>query len=233
MPFGLTMTDTIKNEQTGLTALRNFLTEQEIAVNGRLPAERELCNKLGLSRGNLRKALAVLEAEGLLWRHVGRGTYIGARPVLNLSDVEFLSSQTSPTAVMEARMAVEPQIARMASMHGTEANFSEMRRCNRRCKAARGWRVYEAWDNNFHQVIATATHNKLLISLFDTMNAVRRAVVWGQLRQTKFPPKSHESFHEHDAIYEAIVSRNADQAAECMRAHLKTVHDRILSSMDL
>jgi len=233
MLFGLTMTDTIKNEQTGLTALRNFFTEQEIAVNGRLPAERDLCNKLSLSRGNLRKALAVLEAEGQIWRHVGRGTYIGPRPVLNLSDVEFLSSQTSPTAVMEARMAVEPHIARMASMHGTEANFAEMRRCNRRCKAARGWRVYEAWDNNFHQVIASATHNKLLISLFDTMNAVRRAVVWGQLRQTKFPPKTHESFREHDAIYEAIVSRNPDQAAEFMRAHLKTVHDRILSSMDL
>ena len=233
MPFGLTMTDTIINEQTGLTALRNFLTEQEISSNGRLPAERDLCNKLGLSRGNLRKALAVLEAEGQIWRHVGRGTYIGPRPVLNLSDVEFLSSQTSPTAVIEARMAVEPQITRMASMHGTEANFAEMRRCNRQCKAARGWRVYEAWDNNFHQVIASATHNKLLISLFDTMNAVRRAVVWGQLRLTKFPPKSHESFHEHDAIYDAIVSRNPDQAAECMRTHLKTVHDRILSSMDL
>lgn len=227
------MTDIMINEQSGLTALRNFLTEQEIALNGRLPAERELCQKLGLSRGNLRKALTVLEAEGQIWRHVGRGTFVGPRPVLNLSDVEFLSSQTSPTAVMEARMAVEPQIARMASMHGTEANFAEMRRCSRRCKAARGWRVYEAWDNNFHQVIASATHNKLLMSLFDTMNAVRRSVVWGQLRSTKFPPRNHASFQEHDAIYEAIVTRNPDQAAECMRIHLKTVHNRILTSMVL
>lgn len=227
------MTDTPNNELAGLAALRNFLTEHELALNERLPAERDLCHKLGLSRGILRKGLAVLEAEGQIWRHVGRGTYVGPRPVLNLSDVEFLSSQTSPTAVMEARMAIEPQIARMASMHGTEANFAEMRRCNRRCKAARGWRVYEAWDNNFHQVIATATHNKLLISLFDTLNAVRRSVVWGQLRSTKFPPVNHESFHEHDAIYEAIASRNPDLAAECMRLHLKTVHDRILASMEL
>lgn len=227
------MTANAISEEAGLTALRNFLMEQAITLNSRLPAERELCAKLGLSRGILRKGLAVLEAEGQIWRHVGRGTYVGPKPVLNLSDIEFLSSQTSPTAVMEARMALEPQLARMASMHGTEANFAEMHRCIRRCKAARGWRIYEAWDNNFHQTIASATHNKLLMSLFDTMNAVRRSVVWTQLRQTKFPPANHASFQEHDAIYAAIVGRNPDQAAECMRNHLKTVNDRILSSMDL
>lgn len=226
------MAVTDMNEHTALAALRLFLAEEGPALNERLPAERDLCCALGLSRSRLRKGLAVLEAEGQIWRHVGRGTFVGPRPIPNLGDVELLTSMTSPTAVMEARMSVEPQLARLASLHGTEADFAEMRQCNRRCRAAKGWRFYEAWDNNFHQAVAAATQNKLLISLFDTLNAVRRTVVWGQLRTTEVPPSDHDSFEEHDAIHAAIASRDPDLAAEHMRAHLKSVRDRILSTAD-
>lgn len=226
------MTLNIEDDRSALSALRSFLSEEELTLNGRLPAERDLCRKLGVSRSDLRKGLAVLEAEGQIWRHVGRGTFVGPRPIPNLSDVELLTSLTSPTAVMEARIAIEPQLARLASLHGTEADFVEMRQCNRRCRAAKGWRSYEAWDNNFHQAIATATQNKLMMSLFDTLNAVRRSVVWGQLRLTEIPPPDHKSFDEHDAIHQAIAGRDPDLAAECMRTHLKTVRDRVMSSLD-
>jgi DNA-binding FadR family transcriptional regulator len=220
-------------DQDALDSLRQFLNDQKLELNGQLPVERQLCSVLGLSRAKLRKALAVLEAEGQIWRHVGRGTFIGPRPVLNLNDVEFLGSRTSPTEVMEARLAMEPQLARLAALHGTDANFAEMRRCSRQCRNAREWRVYEAWDNNLHQAIAAATQNKLLISLFDTLNIVRRSTVWGQLRSTNLPPGDHESFNEHDAIYEAITQRDPDRAAESMRIHLRTVRQRVLKSLDM
>lgn len=226
------MVQSAHDGQAVLAALKEILSELDPALNERLPAERQLCVRLGVSRGKLRKALASLEAEGLIWRHVGRGTFIGPRPVINLTDVEFLTDQTSPTEMMEARMAVEPQLARLASLHGTMSDFTEIRRCNRRCRAAREWRTYEAWDNNFHQAIAGATHNKLLTSLFDTLNIVRRSTVWGQLRPTKLPPADHSSLDEHDAIYEAIAGRNPDLAAECMQIHLRTVRNRLLSSLD-
>lgn len=226
------MTIAETEEQTALAALRTFLVEEGLTLNERLPPERDLCRALGMSRSQLRKGLAVLEAEGQIWRHVGRGTFVGPRPIPNLSDVELLTSLTSPTAVMEARMAVEPQLARLASLHGTEADFAEMRQCNRRCRSARGWRFYEAWDHNFHQAVAAATQNRLLISLFDTLNVVRRTVVWGQLRTSEVPPPDHASFAEHDAIYDAIAGRDPERAAESMRAHLKTVRDRVLATAD-
>lgn len=226
------MDEAVSSEQSALTALKAYLAETQLALNGRLPAERMLCVEIGVSRGQLRKALALLEAEGRIWRHVGRGTYVGPRPIKNLSDVAFLSNQTSPMEVMEARLAVEPQLATLAALHGTASNFAELRRCNRRCRTASEWRGYEAWDNNFHQAIASATYNKLLISLFDTLNIVRRSTVWGQLRSTELPRPDHESFDEHDAIYAAIAGRDPDLAAECMRKHLRTVRDRILSSLN-
>lgn len=221
------------SDQQALDALRRFLAEAQPALNGRLPVERELAETLGFTRARLRKALAVLEAEGQIWRHVGRGTFFGPRPVQNLSDFEFLTGQTSPSEVMEARLAVEPQLARLAALHGADADFAEIARCNRRCKSATEWRVYEAWDMNFHKAIASATKNKLMISLFDTMNQVRRATVWGQLRSTNLPPRDHASFAEHDAILDALMARDSDRAAEVMRAHLRTIRERFLSNVDL
>jgi DNA-binding FadR family transcriptional regulator len=226
------MAEAMNNEPVALVSLRGYLSRQDISLNSRLPPERELCKALGTSRAELRKALAVLEAEGQIWRHVGRGTFIGARPVLNIGDIEYLSGQTNPAQVMESRLAIEPQLARLAALHGTQADFAEMRLCNRRCRAAREWRVYEAWDNKFHRAVAAATHNTLLVSLSDTLNTVRRSTVWGQLRSTTLPPADHASFHEHDALYEAIAGRDPDLAAECMRIHLRTVRDRVLSSLN-
>ena len=63
--------------------LRQFVQENGFNHNDRLPPERALCLQFGVMRGELRKALAELESDGLIWRHVGRGTFIGARPVLN------------------------------------------------------------------------------------------------------------------------------------------------------
>lgn len=219
-------------ETDALKMLRNFLADQEFPLNGKLPAERLLCGELGLTRGGLRKAMAVLEAEGLVWRHVGRGTFYGPRPVLNLSDVEYLNEHTRPSEVMEARLAIEPQLAKLAAVHGAASNFAEMRRCKRLCKSAGEWRVYESWDNSFHQAVAKATCNKLLISLFDTLNIVRRSTVWGQLRSTKLPPANHGSFAEHDAIYDAIVARDGDLAADLMRKHLRSVRTRTYAAME-
>ena len=226
------MAEAMNAEPPALVSLRGFLSRQDISLNSRLPPERELCKELGATRTELRKALAVLESEGQIWRHVGRGTFVGARPELKLGDIEYLSGRTSPAQVMESRLAIEPQLARLAALHGTKADFAEMRLCNRRCRAAREWRVYEAWDNKFHRAIAAATHNTLLVSLFDTLNTVRRSTVWGQLRSTTLPPADHASFHEHDALYEAISGRDPDLAAENMRIHLRTVRDRVLSSLN-
>lgn len=226
------MANQIDQDTSVLTTLRNFLTEQEMVLNGKLPPERQLCTELGLTRGRLRKAMAVLEAEGQVWRHVGRGTFFGPRPVMNLTDIEYLNAHSRPTEVMEARMAFEPQLAKLAAVHGTPSSFAELRRCKRLCKSASEWRVYESWDNNFHQAIAKATCNKLLISLFDTLNIVRRSTVWGQLRSTKLPPPNHESYEEHDAIYEAIAARDAEAASERMSEHLRTVRARTYAAME-
>ena len=85
---------------------------------------------------------------------------------------------------------------------------------------------------NLHRAIALATQNKLLINLFETLNLVRRATVWEQARATNGPSSDYISFREHDAIVQAIVKRDADNAAITMRNHLSTVRDRLQRLID-
>ncbi len=222
---------TVLSQATLSERLRRYIVDSGFDHNARLPPERVLCSTLGVSRGELRKALAELESDSLIWRQVGRGTFVGARPVHNLNDVEYLEKLARPIKVIEARLAIEPELARLSAIHGAKADFDEIRACSRKCQEARDWRSYEAWDNNFHLAIAKATHNKVLIHLFETLNVVRRSIVWGQLRASTLPPRTHPSFSQHDSIVAAISARDAAGAAARMREHLASVRERVIPAL--
>lgn len=212
-----------------LVQLRAWLTSKDFPPNTRLPAERDLSDLLGVSRGDLRKALAVLESEGQLWRHVGKGTFTGARPIDDVISLSEIERETNPAEVMRTRLLIEPMIAREAAFNATSADVEALRQCIERTRRAQTWRQYETADNELHRRIAEAANNRLLLALFDALNAVRRAVVWGRLRPNgSQPPEDHHSFAEHDLIVRAIEERDIDGAGQAMRDHLRTVEKKLV-----
>lgn len=213
------------------TQLQAYLAQSELVTNERLPPERELCDLLGVSRGELRKALAIAEADGQLWRHVGKGTFLGPRPAESGGEMANVAHLTSPAEVMRARVLFEPMMCREAAFKATSANIAEMRMCIARSREAKSWRRYENWDNRFHRAIAESTRNPLILLMFDTLNTVRRAVVWGRLRpDPQGPDPSHHSFREHEDIVQAIADRNGEQAERLMRSHLESVARKMLGA---
>jgi len=213
-----------------LTQLRAYMAQRDLPANSRLPPERELCDILGVSRGELRTALAVLESTGELWRHVGKGTFIGARPTKEYSDVAAIAALTNPREVMQARLLIEPQIAREAALNATAGDIAELKQCMIASRQAQTWRQYENSDNRLHRAVAEAAHNTVLLALFDTLNAVRRAVVWGRLRdKVDRPPADHHSFVEHEALVRAIEERDMDGASQAMLRHLSHVEGNLLA----
>lgn len=200
--------------------------------NDRLPPEREMCAALGVTRNQLRRALSELEAHGLIWRHVGRGTFVGVRPVLNLDDISYLRDQVNPAQVVSVRLTIEPELARLAAIYGEKRDHDQLLACVHGCRNAPDWRGYEAWDNELHHAIARASHNKLYLYYFETLNVVRRSMVWGQPRKTEKPARDHTSFLEHDEIVQAVFDRDANLAATKMRHHLKSVYARVLPDLE-
>jgi DNA-binding FadR family transcriptional regulator len=214
--------------------LRGFIEEGGYADGGRLPPERHLSDELGLSRATLRKALDALERDGVIWRHVGKGTFVaeGAAPKARTSAMVELGRQLTPFRMMRARLAIEPAIAREAAVNASGETLRKMQRAIERAKAATTWKEYEAQDDQFHRAIAEASDNLLLLTLFDQLNEVRRAVAWGSVtRESAHPSPDHSSFHEHDAIAAAISRRDPGAAYEAMRKHLGSVAKRLFGEV--
>ncbi len=219
----------IAEEDPTVDRLRAYIADGAYDSGDRLPPERELAEALGVTRNVLRRALDALEREGALWRHVGKGTFISkAGSVGSANPLVELGRQLTPFRMMRARLAIEPAIAREAAVNSSGTALSHMQLAMERTHSARNWAEYEKQDDLFHRAIAEASDNLLLLTLFDQLNQVRRAVAWGNVvRETPRPPMSHTSFGEHEAIAEAIAARLPDAAYDAMRNHLRSVSERL------
>ena len=208
-----------------LAHLRHWLASASLPEDGRLPPERELAERLGVNRSEVRKALAALETEGRIWRHVGKGTFASraGAPAMGdrRSELADIADGTSPPEAMQARIILEPELARLAALNATRTQLEEMRRLAAAMRAAGVWADYEDLDFRFHELIAEASGNRLLLEVERLVNGVRRSVVWGHLaRRPVGPSADYHSFDEHDAIVAAIAERDRRGAAEAMRRHL-------------
>ena len=218
----------MKSEIT-VRRLERLIESGEMMSQGRLPAERELAGRIGVSRGTLRRALAALEASGRIWRHVGRGTFVGPRPPEERSNGAAVIRFTNPTEVMEVRLVVEPSLAALAALRATTENVEQMETCLRKADAVTDTAAYERWDSVLHRTIAEAARNTLLLSLFNAVNAARDERVWGRLKEASLDRERQKAYSsQHRALVNAIRDRNAELAARLMTGHLEAVHRDIL-----
>lgn len=214
-----------------LHRLQDWLAGVGFAPGDRLPPERELSQTLGVSRAELRKALAVLEIDGVLQRQVGRGTYLRRVDGTSVADsaIPRLAEQTSPHEAMMARLTLEPELAALAAIHATPRQLVEARRLGEVMRTSKSWEDYERLDAEFHCAIAEAAGNSLLSELHRILNAVRVSVVWPRLAVPEGgPPADYHSFAEHDAILDALDRRDRTGAHAAMRAHLKSIRTTLL-----
>lgn len=217
-------------DEDALELLRGFIAGGGYRPGDRLPPERELTTRLGVTRTTLRKALDALARDGAIWRHVGRGTFVASASTggPGLASLAQLSRQVSPLQMMRARLSLEPAVAREAAVNASENGIARLTEAKDAAVAAEDWDEYEACDDAFHRAIAEATDNALLLALFDQLNQVRRAVAWETVvRSSIRPPRDHTSFAEHDRIVTAIAARKAGEAHAAMREHLSSVSARL------
>lgn len=215
--------------RNALAVVRHYIEGQRFRAQDRLPPERELAEMLGLTRTQLRTGMKQLESEGVVWRHVGRGTFFGAKPVA--AEVEPRAPSTmNPRELMEARIALEPQLARLAAGHASADDLQRLERCLDRAVAAPDANLFQKFDADLHLAVAEASHNALLIALFKSMNAVRHRVLWGQLGGDFLTPDLRKQYDsQHRAFVDAIRRRDAQAAENLMRFHLETVAQQLMT----
>ncbi|RMD49035.1 MAG: FCD domain-containing protein [Alphaproteobacteria bacterium] len=196
----------------------------------RLPGERELAERLGVSRPSLREALTELEADGLVVTRPGSGVYVAellgpafTPPLIRL----FAEHDEALFDFIAFRRDLEGLAAERAALRGTDGDLEMIDAVFRRMEEAqsdrRAARAAEL-DAEFHLSIIEASHNIVLIHMMRAMfDLLRQGVLYN--RQAVFRQRSRrEALHEqHRAINAAIQSRDGPGARAAVTAHLDFV----------
>lgn len=207
--------------------LLDYVAQNHLKDGDALPAERKLAEELGVSRRDLRGALASLEAAGRVWRGVGRGTYLGTRPLKFSASLRSLRAGSSPADIAEMRLVLEPAFVELATRKATPDDLAELEKCARRNATAKDDEEWQQWDHRFHLLIAHATRNPAIIALMDAVNGMRMKP---NLREKTTDQETRRHFAEqHQAVVKAMSMRDGATAATRMRDHLLNVQWRMPS----
>jgi DNA-binding FadR family transcriptional regulator len=216
-----------------LDALRQMVAQHAAFPQRPLPTERELTVDFGVSRRAIRRALAVLEAEGHIWRRQGKGTFIGPTPPSATLSFAKLSSRTNFSEVMEARLHLEPALASLAAVRASGEQMAILRRLAERTTRQQGADEIDAeglelWDGALHRGIAEAAGNRLMLDIFEMLDAIRLDPAWRELRQrARNTDRLNAYSHDHDDIVQAIENRDPVNAATAMRGHLRALQQAL------
>ena len=208
----------------GLSAtLERMIRDGTILEDERLPPERDLAQHLGVSRTSVREALHELELKGLVDRRPGRGTVVVTRESGMAASLlgHLDTSQRNLREVMDLRAAIEPPIAARAAERRTARDVERLRDLVERMASERSMAQSARLDIEFHQAIARATHNPLLVRLLgfasEWIDETRRERILSKRRRD-------QSITAHTEILDAIVARDRAAAYDAMSRHIVAVN---------
>ena len=208
-----------------MDTLDDLIGSKDFGPGARLPPERELSERLQVNRATLRKMLSRLEFEGRITRHVGRGTFVASKP----TRTPDLSATSSPVELMDARLLLEPVIAREAAVRAKSAELDAMDDLLRRFESAEDYGEFERWDILFHQAIARATQSSILSGVDAMLRNLRCTPEWDRLKRASFSAETRALYRrEHRAILAALSERDAAAAGVAMERHVASIYRRLI-----
>lgn len=196
---------------------------------GRLPPERDLAIEFGASRSSVRKALKKIQAQGMVWRHVGKGTFVGRAPDF-YEDLERRSGiSATPREIFEARLGIEPLVAGSAALSASRRDLDSLWNSVEQLENACDWSEFEIWDRSFHRSVAVATQNLVFLSILETINSLRQSELWTRVTLPDLNSRTQrENTAMHRRIVEAVARQDMHGAAREMRMHLDMVRKMYL-----
>jgi DNA-binding FadR family transcriptional regulator len=195
--------------------LRDAIVCGRYAVGQRLPPERRLASHYNASRATIREALRQLTDEQLVERRIGSGTFVTYRQAVGEHEI---AEETSPLQLIEVRMAIEPQIARLAVLHASNRDLERLTAALTALGKSHGDPMnYSEADEQFHLALAACTGNPLMIWLYRQINEVRLHAQWVAMRGKVLTIENMRLYdRQYAAVVEAVWRRDSDGAAAAM-----------------
>lgn len=218
------------------TPIIDWLTEEidqgRLAPGARLPSEKQLCERFGVSRSVVREALSQLKSDGQVQAYQGRGVFVAERGTRQSFKLKSTSLNDEETIghIIELMSALETAAARYAALRHTPDDLKRIRQALVGMEyAVVHDQSGEEEDYAFHQAIVDATHNPHFVALNEYLEHHARRLI----RQARNNTATyHQALiadvqQEHGCILQAIEERNPEAAARAAENHLRNAAKRL------
>jgi DNA-binding FadR family transcriptional regulator len=201
--------------------IEDLIRAEDIRPGERLPSERDLATRLGVSRTSLREALIALELGGVVEVRGGSGVYVSEQAPVQ---PELPAAGPGPFEVLAARRFIEVEVAALAAKHASPAAIDAILAAVLAMEQHHEERSgNEPADRNFHLALARATGNSALVGVVDYLWS-QRGSLWHKLKEHfQTEELRQQTLLDHRNIFAAIASHDAAAARSAMRAHLDRV----------
>jgi GntR family transcriptional repressor for pyruvate dehydrogenase complex len=211
--------------------VRLLIRQQQLNPGDRLPAERELCERFGVSRVTVREALRVLEANGLVEIRVGaRGGAFVTTPSRErvgegIADLLTLTAVTA-AEVTEARLILELGMIPLVCERAADDDIAALLDlCDRQEEALASGDYQINLSAEFHSRLAECAHNAAVHMLIQSFRGPLLMSL--ERAQQTAPEMGRVGAKEHRKLVHAIQRRDVDRATEIMRQHLARTAKRV------
>lgn len=201
--------------------LREYVDEAGLKSGDRLPSERELAGRLGVSRNSLKQATVALEVQGIVETRHGGGTYLRSRDLSAEPLDTLLQRRQLLPDVLDTRDAIEPKLAALAAGRRTAADIEEMAAAlTRMAEEVDTGELGKEGDRLFHLAVSEAAHSHILGEFY---RRLAPRITESRRESLRQPGRPASSLAQHRHIFAAIKDRDPDGAAEAARRHVETV----------
>lgn len=208
--------------------LREYIEEAGLQAGDRLPSERELAERLGVSRNTLKQATVALEVQGLVEIRHGGGTYLRSDTLSAEPIATMLERKQRLPDILDAREALETKLAELAATRRTDDDLAEMDaaiEAMRRTIKSDG--LGDEDDRRFHSAVTAAAHSPILAEFY---RQLAPQISESRIESLRQPGRPASSLVQHQRIVEAIRAGAPKRAVTAVRGHVRTVGDvRLLS----
>ncbi|MEO7151199.1 MAG: FadR/GntR family transcriptional regulator [Burkholderiaceae bacterium] len=212
--------------------LGDRVRDGRLAAGAKLPTEAEIMAEFGVSRTVVREAISKLQASGLVATRHGVGTFVvglGDAAPFRIAPEQFATLR-DVVAVLELRIGIETEAAALAAARRTEGNLSDMRASlGAFTQALAEGRDAVGPDFQFHLDIARSTQNTHFADLMASLGS--KIIPRARLEPVRLAEDARLDYlrrvnGEHESIYDAIASGDAEAARAAMRTHLANSRER-------
>ena len=228
MPF-----DPIRSEKLSGAVVRQIellILRGVLRPGERLPSERDLAERLGVSRPSLREAVAELQDKKLLETRASAGIYVaevlGSAFNQNLVSL-FASHDEAVFDYIRFRRDMEGIAAARAAVHGSDTDLKIIDTIYKKMEAAHAKRnsTDEArLDADFHMAIIEASHNMIMLHMMRSMfDLLKEGVFYNRGIMFKQRTTRDTLLKQHGAMNAAVQARDPDAARRAVTAHLDFV----------